>query len=316
MPDQQQQPSCVIYQQADREYRKAEGTSQSEVKTILESPQHHQLRYGPNAKPFFPSGPMIMGSAIHALILEPEEFPKLYFDRAEKPKDLTVPEMKAEAEAQQLEIPKGAKKADLEALLWPEGKPKDKRTSLAHDDFEAAHQAAASLRAHEIAGPWFDPKQPRYRRFNEVSLYARHELGMMIKGRLDRMAVNEEEKTISILDLKTTDCATYDSFSRKAFGLSYDLQAFYYSDLVRRCLPGYAVEFLFIVLERKAPFGVNIFSCSDQLLLNGARKMERGLKLLASCKELEYWPGYEPVIQSLRPPAWALEDDPGATSDF
>lgn len=296
----------VIYRQADRDYRKAEGISQSMLKEILVSPAHFRARYGPEAEPFFPTAAMIQGTATHALILEPEEFDRQFYNRADKPKELTVAQIKEELEAQGIEFKKTAKKPELEELLYPDGKPVEKRTSLDESVFKEVYGAADALRSHDITGEWFCPGSKDFRKFNEVSLYVKHELGMTLKGRLDRMVVDTDLHTVNIYDLKTTKSAEPSEFVRSVVNLKYDLQAAFYVFLARNCFPGFEVNFYFVALERKTPHGIGVFRASDQLLTEGMRKMDKGLTLWASCSELNYWPGYDPIVHDLALPQWAL----------
>lgn len=292
----------IAYQQGDGSYRTTEGISQSMLKEILVSPAHFRARYGPDPQPFYPSASMIQGSATHCLILEPEEFPRLYYNRAEKPKPLTIAEMRAELQAQGIDPPKSAKKADLELHLYPDGKPVDRRTGLDPETYSQVHSAADALRSHDITGSWFCPGQQNFRRFNEVSLYIRHELGLTLKGRLDRIQIEDDK--VKILDLKTTVSARPQDFVRQVVNLNYDLQAAFYTNLAATCYRGMEVEFYFVVLERKSPHGINVFRATEEVLTSGRRKLEKGLTLLAQCMELDYWPGYEPTIHELRLPSW------------
>ena len=71
-----------------------------------------------------------------------------------------------------IEYKKTAKKPELEALLYPDGKPVDKRTSLAKEDFATVCGMGDALRTHDIAGKWFDPGPGRTTgRPTRVSLY-------------------------------------------------------------------------------------------------------------------------------------------------
>lgn len=300
----------VHFNQPEREYRRDPAFAQSQAKEILTSPAHFQARYGKDAAPFFPSAAMIAGTAIHCLTLEPELFDKSFYDRSEKPKDLTVAELRVELEAEGIEVPKGAKKADLEALLYPDGKPVDKRTSLDPETFADVKGAADALRAHDIAGAWFDPGQAQYRRHNEVSIYLRDEVGLSLKGRIDRLQLSDEKALI--VDLKTTQSASPREFQRTAANLKYDLQAAWYHNLVSAAYPGKSVEFYFVAVERKRPYAISVFRASDALLESGRRKMRKALDLFAQCETLEYWPGYDPVIHELTLPGWA---ESGVESD-
>ena len=156
-------PTQVAFYQPDPDYRKTEGISQSAMKELLISPAHYQAAYGPNAEPRFATAAMTWGLALHGRVLEPEKFDNLFYDRSKKPKEPTVGELKEMATEMGLDFKSTIKKAELEALIWPEGKKKDNRTSLDPKDFDNVVRAAEALRTHDITGDWFCPGQENYR---------------------------------------------------------------------------------------------------------------------------------------------------------
>ena len=298
----------IRFRQPDGAYRKAEGTSQSELKEVLRSPAHWLARYGPEAEPTFPSIAMIIGTALHCRVLEPEVFDGSFVDRSSLDKELNISQLKAALDEEGIEYKKAAKKPELEALLYPDGKPVDKRTSLSKEDYAIVCGMADALRTHDITGAWFDPGRTNYRKANEVSMYVEasaETFGLPIKGRLDRL-----EKTANgwmILDLKTTDDASPSGFQRKAFQMGYHIQAAFYTDLVAKvfgCDPD-SVEFMFCAIERKRPHGIGLYRAGTEMTDMGRKAYKRALQVLSFCKTRDKFPGYEPVITDLMPPAWA-----------
>lgn len=298
------QNPVVAFMQPEREYRAADGVNQSAMKALLTSPAHYLAEYGPNAEPRFPTAAMIWGSAFHAKVLEPEAFDNLFYDRSQKAKDPTITELKVMLDESNIEYPKTAKKAELEALLWPEGKKPDRRTSLDSKDYEGINRAADALRSHDITGEWFCPGVDEYRRFNEVSLYVKSESGLIMKGRFDRMIKSED--TVTILDLKTTQDASFKGFQRSVVNFSYDLQAAWYIELAKRAYPGTQIEFIFCAIEKRAPYGIGVFRASDELIQSGVRKMNKAIDLYQQCTVLDYWPSYDPIVHELTLPPWAV----------
>lgn len=296
----------VRYHQPDWDYRRAQGRSQSELKEVLRSPAHWLARYGPNAEPCFPSAAMIIGTALHAKVLEPEAFDGRFYDRSQAAKPLSVAALKAALAQEQVEIPKGARKADLEALLYPDGKPVDQRTGLAKEDFALVNGMAEALRSHAVAGCWFDPGRSNYRKANEISIYVdqgHNPYGLPIKGRIDRL-----EKTAEgwlILDLKTTDDASPDAFMKKAFNLGYHLQAAFYCDLVARAFQNANVQFIFCAIERKRPHGIALYQASPAFLSAGMEKVQQAASALRHALATDSYGGYPQQIQPLDLPAWA-----------
>ncbi len=302
----------IRFLQADPDYRKHPGTSQSELKEVLRSPAHWLARYGPNAEPVFPTLAMTIGIGLHCKTLEPEAFDKSFVDRSSKPKDPTVAELRSMLDDQGVEYKKTAKKDELEALAFPDGKPVDKRTSLAPEDFRTVCGMADALRTHETAGVWFDPGQDNYRRHNEVSLYVDNwePDGSTLKARIDRLI--RTETGWQILDLKSTDDARPEAFQRKAFNLGYHVQAAFYTDMVARvmdCDP-VDVEFVFVTVERKAPHGISLFRAEPDLLEFGRAEYKRALIQLAHCRATGKFGAYPGMIQALSLPRWANSATP------
>ncbi|MBP47188.1 MAG: hypothetical protein CMH53_04555 [Myxococcales bacterium] len=296
----------IRFNQPDSAYRKAEGISQSELKEVLRSPAHWAARYGPDASPTFPSIAMIIGIALHCKLLEPEIFDSQFVDRSSLDKELNVAELKAALDDEGIEYKKSSKKPELEALLYPEGKPIDKRTSLSGDDFAIVQGMAEATRAHPIAGNWFDPGRKNFRRGNELSMYVEPSAdtyGLPIKGRLDRL-----EKTADgwmILDLKTTDDASPSVFQKKSFSMGYHIQAAFYTDLVKKVLDADNVEFIFCAMERRRPHGIALYKASEDMIEIGRTQYKKALKELAFCKSRDLFPGYDSNIIDLSLPGWA-----------
>ena len=306
----------LVHYQTDSSYRRADAVSQSELKEILKSPAHHQLRYGPNAQPSWPSANMITGTAIHHRTLEPGTFQRNFVCKSDVPPEPIIAELKKIANDSNIDIKGLTKKSDIMSAIYPDGLPKETRTTISDADWLVVNGCADALRVHDHTGPWFDPSLPSYRKFNEVSLYDRDQMGIARKCRIDRLHIDVDEGVIKIIDIKSIDDARPHSFARKCAELGYHLQAWWYSDMVRRvmnhgALQNMSIEFYFAVVERKSPHAINVFKASDELLSAGAALADRGLHALAQCRELEWWPGYEPIIHSLKLPSWyGISDDP------
>lgn len=109
-----------------------------------------------------------------------------------------------------------------------------------------------------------------------------------------------------IVDLKTVQdgVASAIGFAKQVVNYHYDLQAYFYQQLARNC--GLDVNhFVFIVVEKTAPFLTATFIANDRVIANGRRKAERALKLWSECHELNQWQGYPLGIQEFDLPAWA-----------
>lgn len=274
------------------------------MKDLLKSPAHFKA----SAETFRPASPaMKLGTAAHCRILEPEIFASRYVSTADgRPK--TKDDLMAELTQQGITFKKSASKPELEALLYPDGAPKDKRERLDAKTWEQVHNMWDALRFHDLTSEWFDPGIKAYRKHNEVSIYILNPQGQVLKGRFDRLHSTKDGK-LQIVDLKTTKDSSPREFSRTATRLSYDLQAAWYTELATKAFPGIEVEFVFCVVETEAPHGINVFKASENFLSNGRKKMAKALDLHAQCVALDYWPGYEPEVHVLEPEPWARVED-------
>lgn len=106
------------------------------------------------------------------------------------------------------------------------------------------------------------------------------------------------------LDIKTTDDASGKGFSRTAANYQYHGQAAFYMDGL--AANGRAVKgFLFLVVEKTPPFGVQTFMCSSDMLISGRLLYQRLLEKHAECCAAGEWPGYPDEVVSLDLPGWA-----------
>ena len=281
----------VVYCQADPVYRKAEGQSQSHLKTILKSPAHYQSAAKHR---LIPSPAMIMGTAVHCLALEGQET----FD------------------AQFCQRPPGIKFTTKEGKEWREAN--SKKTILTNDgrdrQWDSVNGMAQALQSLE----WFNPEQEDYRKFNEVSIYWT-ENDIPCKARLDRVIPMENE--VLVLDLKTTDSISTAKFQSKFVDLGYDFQAAWYSHAAELVYQKPA-RFIFVAIERTAPFTMDFFEVPKFMLQQARARNLKALGILKDCREKDEWPTKQPTLKLLEYPRWFkpfTDDQPTetkATDDF
>jgi hypothetical protein len=92
-------------------------------------------------------------------------------------------------------------------------------------------------------------------------------------------------------------------FQKKVVGLGYDFQAAYYAKAAEVAF-GKPFKFLFVAVERKAPYTVDIFEVSDAMMAEGMVKCEQALRTYAECEASGEWPNREPKIHALDYPGW------------
>jgi hypothetical protein len=259
------------FNEADFDYRREEGVNQSSLKKILESPAHYQAAIKTK---LIPTPAMEMGTALHCLVLDGAEAFKAHY--VKKPDGLSL----ATKEGKEWKASLGRKKPLAEG-----GKD---------DPWGSVIGMGDSLR--ELL--WFNGSDPEYIKYNEVSIYWDWE-GVRCKARLDRVLVDEG----IVLDLKTTDSVEPELFTKKVVSLGYDFQAAYYAKAAEVAF-GKPFKFMFAAVERKAPYSVDLFEVSDEMMAEANAKCVAALRLYKTCNDLDRWPGRQPRIRSLEYPSW------------
>lgn len=132
---------------------------------------------------------------------------------------------------------------------------------------------------HDVARQAFTGHRP------EVSVFWEEETGMY-KCRPD--ALHQD----LIVDLKTTINADPREFGRTAHGLGYHQSAAHYIDGMKAAT-GDTLPFVFVLVEKTAPYLVSVVELDEEALDYGRRLNERAKRIYAACAEANLWPGYE-----------------------
>ena len=255
----------VFFDLAEDVYRAAPGVNISALKKMSKSPAHY--RAGVDAERSEPTPAQVFGTMLHRAALEPWRLSESF---SLKPDgiDYRSKDGKAWRDAQTLPI--------LDAA-----------------QFKAVNGAADSVSDHPIAQRILLSAQ------KEVSVFKIHEpTGMLLKGRMDILATDSEGNTV-IADVKTTTDASPNEFPREVAKWGYDQQAAFYLDLMG------ATFFMFLAVEKEAPYAVGIYNLDSDSIDIGRRKNERNLALLQACIESGIWPSYPQEITTISLPRWA-----------
>jgi|GEM_PF-2546176 len=263
----------VCYLQADGDYRRQAGESQSHLKSILISPAHYQAN---KKRSFRSSSVMMVGTATHCKALEGDKT----------------------FETNYILKPDYVKYTTKEGRDWRDAQRG--KTILANDGNDRQWDSVIGMTETLRQMEWFNPKQKDYRKFNEVSFYW-EEQGITCKARLDRVLVLKDE--VHVLDLKTTDSISIDKFQSKCVDLGYDFQAGWYSHAAE-LVYGKPARFTFVAIERNEPWSVGIFEVPPDMILEARRKNELALKKLRQCLDTNEWPGVELSPKILEYPRW------------
>ena len=261
------------------DYLAVDALSSSTIKSLLAKSPAHVLHEKQNPRPTTPA--MQMGTWIHTAILQPTEFRPIVLP---DPHTLDI-RTKAGKPAKN---PRAT--SEWESLIENAHQTANGRPVLDHEQIEIVLGASAAVAAHPLA------QELLSKGIAEQSGYAEID-GMPVKIRPDFRRCGVE-----IIDLKTTDDASPAGFSRKARGLRYDIQAAWYRRIVAQIM-GVSIAdttFLWIVVERSAPFGVAVYSPNLGELLRADAEIDDAIATYRKCITTNVWSGYAPTIEPLR----------------
>jgi hypothetical protein len=241
----------------------------SGLKLIARTPAHFKYyKEHLNEKPPTPS--MILGTAVHCAVLEPDTFKDRYAI-----------------------APQCDKRTKEGKAIWVNLEA-EKKIILSASDYEAVEGMAQSVLTHETASKLLEKGDP------EVTIYTDIE-GIPAKARLDWY------RNGIILDLKTTQAADPDSFSKSCANYGYAMQASFYMD----CCQAIGLEchtFIFITVESNSPHLVAIYEFDELSLDYGRDHYRSSLNRYRECLALDDWPGFPQGIETISLPAWTLKN--------
>lgn len=159
-----------------------------------------------------------------------------------------------------------------------------------------------SVMNHSVAGQLFTGHVPESSFFWEQD-------GMRFKCRPDALHPN------MIVDLKTTVDANPGDFGKTAFNYGYFISAAHYQNGVQAVNGGDKLPFVFVNVEKTAPYLVSVTELDEDAIDFGNQMIERATRIYKECTTSGNWPGY-PTKTMSRLPDWAywhleeLDDEP------
>jgi len=169
---------------------------------------------------------------------------------------------------------KAAKEAKAEAL------GAGKQPLLAHE-MRGVEAMRDSVMAHPAAREAFTLHAAEHSVFWD-------EDGLMLKCRPDAW------KPGVIADLKTTVDANPYEFGKTAFNYGYFMSAAHYIDGIKAAT-GEEVKFIFVNVEKTAPYLVSVVELDDLSLDYGRQMLDRAKRIYRECEASGIWPGYHGV---------------------
>jgi len=238
------------------EYLKIDALASSTLTRFHESPAHSQV-------PTIETDAMRLGSAFHALVLEPEKFRKEYG---------VAP----------TGIRRGSK-AWAEAELDNAGK-----NVLKAEDYDKIKSMAEAVNRSKTARGLL-----RGGVMERTLIWRDKRTDLLCKGRMDCHQGN------LIIDLKSAKDASEYGFQGAIGSYLYHWQAWFYLTGATEVTGIEHRNFLWIAVEKKPPFGVGIYAAGKESLDKASVGIYDAMTGYAECKRTGVWPCYPDRVQEL-----------------
>jgi hypothetical protein len=256
---------------AEHVYRQWDAVSQSTLKTFDRSAAHarHAL-LNPTSPPATD-----LGSAIHAVLLEPTKLEDRY---AVRPAGID-----------------GRTKEGKAALAAFRAENEGRIILGERDDFDTLRGVRDAVLDHPIALDLLTSPG-----FTEASFRWDDE-GRACKGRADRIVIFDGGEVV--VDVKSTVDASPRAASRAFEKFGYGVQAAYYLDGLDAIEPA-PRRFFAVMVEKQAPYGIAIYEPDLVWLDYGRVLYRRWLAEWERCTTSGAWPSYPTGCQVLEAPEW------------
>jgi len=259
-----------IYDISSEQYHSGPGISRSNLMTLRDgSPYHFWYKHiNENKEPEEPTDAMQFGTALHTLILEPDEFDNRYFVSPKM--NRTTKEGKA---------------------LWAEIKEvAGSREIIFEDTFQELANMREAIEKNQDAVGLIKHKSCQF----EKSMYWINPVtGLLCKCRPDIL----HPKYVG--DLKTTTSAKPDKFKYAIRDFGYHIQAAMIQEGIKELTRKTVKDFPYIVVEKTKPYVCAVYFLEDDALARGAAEYQELLITLKQHMDDQHWPGYKTQYVSL-----------------
>lgn len=276
-------------------YHSWNAVNNSSLNHMLKSPAHYRYNL---LNPTEQTPAMRLGTAIHALVLEPETFGK-HYTVAERCRSKTG---KGEA----------CKNPGTRKRLsgWycsvsghdPVDGPLAPEIILPQEDLDTCFLVQKSIQAHPAASKllWACPKR-------ELSLvWVDAASGITCKARLD--GFGDVKGELIILDLKSCSDASLKGFTKSVYDRGYFRAGAHYANGVDAVGLGEVRSVVFVCAETTPPYAVAVRRIRDDVLDLGRAEIQRLLLQVAECTRWDDWLAYSQEIEEVGIPAWAIKE--------
>jgi len=236
-------------------HKDTERISKSGLDLINKSPLHYWEKYLNPMHKEKTTHALTFGSAVHTAVLEPAEFGKRYS---------IIPDIDRRTKEGKLRYAEY-----LETVGDKEMITREDSNNIEHIMTAVNRHPQASLLKSKIT---------------EVEKIYTHEDMKCKPDAITSLGI--------VLDLKTTEDASPKAFGRSATKYRYDVQAAFYTDILKA--NGVDVNgFVFIAVEKTPPYAVACYVIEDADLNIGREKYLENLAVWRQCRDKNEWKGYQ-----------------------
>ena len=263
----------LIEKLSAKKYHNLKIISKSKLDDLERSPEYFKHKWDSEEEES--TAAMDFGSLFHNLLLTPKDFNKEF--AVEPAVNKRTNEGKAILE---------------EFYIKNEGK-----IIVTEKDIEDAQVIVNKIKKNPLVASLLKMKHK-----TEVSMFWENELGIKCKGRLDLLTEND-----IIVDFKTTTSAKPEDFEKSSYDYGYHKQAAFYTEGFEKITGRKPKAFIFVAIEKKAPFGVCVYVAGEIMLRVGKIEIDNLLRTYNYCLETNNWYGYngaDPTILTLNIPYW------------
>lgn len=266
----------------ETEYRNHPGINKSTLWQIRKSPAHYRAAVDHQGESGEDRPALKLGRAIHAAVLQPEEYCTQY---------VVAPELNRRTKEGR----------ELYAQFEAENAGKE---IISQADAEVINGIKAAISGNKAV-----KKLLRGAKAEVPIMWTDEASGLECKCRVDAFKVkrtNRKPVSITAIDLKSASDASTDYFAREAIKRGYDVQAAHYIHGLKAKYHVEKVDWYFIVIEKESPFAVNLLKASEGFLDNGEWRRMALMDRLQKSIQTDSWSGYGE--NDLILPAWAEYD--------
>lgn len=266
---------CLVTGMSNDAYHSYDGISKSGLDLVARSPAHYAYRTAHE-----PTRAMVIGSATHAAILEPELFAKQYMLL----RDVTDRRSSAYKQA--------AEQFGADNVLT--GTEADSVIGM-----QNAIQLNRHLQSLLTQPGWC-----------EISVFATDPVtGVLTKCRFDKLLHN-----LQSIDLKTTQDLR--DFDKSVANYRYHVQQAFYTDVFEWATGHQLQSFDFAVIEKDAPNASRLFRLDSEATAYGRKLYREALNAYADCLSKNEWPMPDGSLEYVGLPYWAQDPDLNLNGDY